>query len=151
MAASFVYEGKLEDYGQPANGHYDLRIGAYSERHLGASVLAPTTFYAVPVVDGQFRLEVELPLASTDAVWIEAAVREKGGASFSAIPGRSKAVSGTIGQCWSTTGDAGSTGVNRLGTTDEQPLRLITDNVESLVLTPSDVIFNFSPITANLR
>ena len=151
LAASFVYEGRLDDYGQPANGQYDLRIGAFSERHLGAAVLAPTTFFAVPVVDGQFRLEVELPLASTDDVWIEAAVREQGATDFSAIPGRNKAVSGTIGQCWSTTGDAGSTGANRLGTLDAQSLRLVTDGAESLVLTPSDIMFNSAPITANLR
>ncbi|MEZ5440646.1 MAG: tail fiber domain-containing protein [Lysobacterales bacterium] len=151
LAASFVYEGRLNDYGQPANGQYDLRIGAFSDRHLGAAVLAPTTFFDVPVVDGQFRLEVELPLANTDAVWIEAAVRQQGAADFNPIPGRSKAVSGTIGQCWSTTGDAGSTGANRLGTLDARPLRLVTDNAESLVLTPSEILFNFSPITANLR
>ncbi|MGE4071271.1 MAG: tail fiber domain-containing protein [Lysobacterales bacterium] len=151
LAASFVYEGRLDDYGQPANGHYDLRIGAFSERHLGAPVLAPTTFYAVPVVDGQFRLEVELPLSESDDVWIEAAVREQGATDFSAIPGRSKAVSGTIGQCWSTTGDAGSNpAINFLGTTDAQPLVLRTRNAASLRLEPSAELFNTVPITANV-
>ncbi|MCB1605603.1 MAG: tail fiber domain-containing protein [Xanthomonadales bacterium] len=151
LAASFVYEGRLDDYGQPANGHFDLRVGAFSERHLGAIVLAPTTFFAVPVVDGQFRLEVELPLAETDDVWIEAAVREQGGTDFSAIPGRSKAVSGTIGQCWSTAGDAGSNpATNFLGTTDAQPLVLRTRNAASLRLEPSAELFNSIPITANV-
>lgn len=151
LAASFVYEGRLDDYGQPANGAFDLRIAAFSERHLGAAVLPPTSFFDVAVVDGQFRVEVELPLATTDDVWIEAAVREQGATDFSAIPGRSKAVSGTIGQCWSTSGDAGSNpALNFLGTTDAQPLVLRTRNAASLRLEPSAELFNAIPITANV-
>ena len=151
LAASFVYEGRLDDYGQPANGAYDLRITAFGERQLGAAVLPPTTFFGVAVVDGRFRVEVELPLATTDDVWIEAAVREQGATDFSAIPGRSKAVSGTIGQCWSTTGDAGSSpATNFIGTTDAQPLVLRTRNAQSLRIEPSVEVFSGLPITANV-
>ena len=138
FAGSFVYEGRLDDLGQPANGRYDLQLTAFGHEHVSAKLAAPITFEGVAVQDGRFRLDVELPLANADAVWLEVAVRESGAGAFSAIPGRSKAIAAPlIGACWSTTGDSGSNpATNFLGTTDGQPLVLRVNGQQALRIEP---------------
>lgn len=139
MAASYVYEGRLDDLGQPANGRYDLRLSAYGHESHGATLAAPVTFEGVEVRDGRFRLDVDLPLVKSDSVWLELAVRDSGAAGFSAIPGRSKAIAAPlIGACWSTTGDASSNPAsNFLGTTDNQALVLRVNNQQALRVEPT--------------
>ena len=51
-AASFVYEGQLDDRGVPANGRYDLQLAVYQDAELGATLAEPMVFAAVEVVDG---------------------------------------------------------------------------------------------------
>lgn len=152
LAGQFVYEGRLDDFGQPANGRYDLRLSPFAQAKLGASLAAPTTFEGVEVKDGRFRLDVDLPLVDSDDAWFELAVRASGEQSFSAIPGRSKAIAAPlIGACWGTTGDSGSDpNTNFLGTTDNQPLVLRTANVQSLRIEPSTETFGTLPITRNM-
>jgi hypothetical protein len=43
-AASFVYEGHLDDLGQPANGRYDLKLSAYGAAIQGTTLAAPIIF-----------------------------------------------------------------------------------------------------------
>lgn len=150
-AASFVYEGRLDDLGQPANGRYDLKLTAYGDATQGTTLAAPITFEGVEVRDGRFRLDVELPLVKSDQVWLEVAVRGSGEPSFSAIPGRAKAIAAPlIGACWSTTGDSGvNPATNFIGTTDAQPFVVRTQNAQSLRIEPSSVLFGGVPITTN--
>ena len=42
-AASFTYQGRLNDGGQPANGHYDLQIGLYGDEHSKIPLSPPVT------------------------------------------------------------------------------------------------------------
>lgn len=150
-AASFVYEGRLDDLGQPANGRYDLRLSAYGDAAQGATLAAPITFEGVEVKEGRFRLDVELPLVHANQVWLEVAVRGSSEPSFSAIPGRSKAIAAPlIGACWSTTGDFGvNAATNFIGTTDAQPFVVRTANARSLRIEPSTILFGGLPITSN--
>lgn len=150
LAASFVYEGRLDDLGQPANGRYDLKLTAFAHEHAGALLAEPITFHGVEVQDGRFRLDLDLPLQGADEVWLEVAVREVGSPGFSGLPGRSQAkLGGTIGTCWSTTGDAGSNAlVNFLGTTDNVPLVIRTNNMASLRITPN--VVSGTTISANV-
>jgi hypothetical protein len=150
-AASFVYEGRLDDLGQPANGRYDLKLSAFGDAALGATLAAPITFEGVEVKDGRFRLDVALPLVQADQVWLEVAVRGSGEPSFSVIPGRNKAIAAPlIGACWSSTGDSGvNPAVNFIGTTDAQPFVVRTQNVRSLRIEPSTILFAGNPITTN--
>ena len=150
-AARFVYEGRLDDAGRAAEGRYDLKLTAYGDATHGSTLAAPVTLSGVEVRDGRFRVDVDLPLVKSDQVWLEVAVRGSGEPTFASIPGRSKAMAATlIGQCWSTTGDSGSNPtVNFLGTTDAQPLVLRTQNVPSLRIEPSAVLFAGNPITTN--
>jgi hypothetical protein len=152
LAARFVYEGRLDDAGQPANGRYDLKLTAYGHAAQGATLAAPVTFEGVEVRDGRFRLDVDLPLVKADQVWLEVAVRAAGEPAFAEIPGRAKAIAAPlIGACWSTVGDSGSNpATNFIGTTDAQPFVVRTRNVQSLRIEPSAIPINGNPITANV-
>lgn len=153
QAASFVYEGQLDDRGVPANGRYDIRLAVYRDAELGATLSAPLVFNAVEVRDGRFRLDFEARLDGDQSAWVELAVRDVGAGSFSAIPGRTKATQApaAIGACWSTVGDSGSNPATHfLGTTDAQPLVLRTRNAQSLRIEPTTVLSGGLPITANI-
>jgi len=152
-AASFVYEGQLDDRGMPANGRYDIQLAVYRDAEVGATVTAPIVFSAVEVVDGRFRLDFDAELDGSEAAWVQAAVRDAGSGGFSVIPGRTKAMQtpAAIGACWSTVGDSGSNPATHfLGTTDAQPLVLRTANAQSLRIEPSAELFGGVPITANV-
>ncbi|MBL8243861.1 MAG: tail fiber domain-containing protein [Rhodanobacteraceae bacterium] len=152
-AASFVYEGQLDDHGAPANGRYDIQLAVYRDAALGASVDAPVVFSAVDVSNGRFRLEFDARIDGSEHAWVEVAVRDAGSTRFSAIPGRTKAMQApaAIGACWSSIGDSGSNPATHfLGTTDAQPLVLRTRNAQSLRIEPSAELFAGSPITANV-
>lgn len=152
LAGSFVYQGTLEDRGQPANGSYDVRIAAYANEHEGAPTLAPITFPDVPVHDGRFRLEFDAPLDSASPIWLEIAVRDAGASAFSTLPGRDKALAAPlIGECWATNGDAGSNpAVNFLGTLDSAPLVLRVQNQRAVRYEPSAELLAGIPITNNV-
>jgi hypothetical protein len=154
QAASFVYSGQLDYRGQPANGRYDLRLTPFGHETLGNSLAAPMEFSSVEVRDGNFKLEFELPLTTSDATFIEVGVRDAGTTEFATLPGRSKALAAAkIGQCWSSSGDTGTDpALNFLGTTDARPLVLRTQNVQTLRLEPSGLQFGSPalPITANV-
>lgn len=126
-SAQFVYEGRLDEFSMPANGRFDVRVTPHGQQTGSNPLAAAMVFEDVEVIDGRFRLEFEVPLAQADSAWVAIDVRPGNeGGQFSAIEGRTKAVSGgLIGACWSTTGDAGSNpATNYLGTSDAQPLNL---------------------------
>jgi hypothetical protein len=150
IAATFVYEGQLSDQGQPASGRYDLRIAAFDHSSTGMALAPATTYFAIDVIDGRFRVDVELPKVESDEVWFELAVREAGASTFSDIPGRSKAGTGVIGQCWSTTGDTGSNpALNFIGARDMNPFLVRVGNSPSLSISPSTELNSGLPITSN--
>lgn len=150
-AASFVYEGQLDDRGAPANGRYDVELSVYRDAELGATLGAPMVFNAVEVIEGRFRLDFEAPLRPHEAAWVALAVRDAGGGSFSAIPGRTKATlaPAAIGACWSSVGDSGSNpATNFIGTTDAQPFVVRTGNAQSLRIEP--ILTGSFPLTSNM-
>jgi hypothetical protein len=152
-AADFVYEGRLDDGGMPANGRYDVQLTPYADARLNSALSAPVVFPAVEVREGRFRLEFALPEASVDATWLELAIRADGDSEATPIPGRTKAVAAPlIGACWSSTGDSGSDYlVNFLGTTDAQPLVLRTHGAPHLRIVPSNVLSGGTlPINASI-
>ena len=152
-AASFAYEGQLDDRGAPANGRYDIQLAVYRDAELGATLAAPVVFNAVEVREGRFRLDFDAKINDGESAWVELAVRDVGAGGFSVIPGRTKATQApaAIGACWSTVGDSGSNPATHfLGTTDAQPLVLRTGNVRSLRIEPSAELFAGTPITANV-
>ncbi|MFO0042162.1 MAG: tail fiber domain-containing protein [Pseudomonadota bacterium] len=153
LATGFVYEGRLDDGGAPANGRYDLRLSPFADAKSGAALAAPIVFEDVPVVDGRFRIDYDLPLATASTAWIEVGLRDgRAGGACSTIPGRSEAAAvKAIGACWSSTGDSATNpAVNFLGTTDAQPLVLRVQNQQVARYEPSTVLSNGAPVTANV-
>lgn len=152
QSAEFVYQGRLEDRGAPANGRYDLRIAAFGGEKSAPGLMAPIEFPGVEVKDGSFELRFDALLAQDRDAWLEVAVRDAGSAAFASIPGRSKAISAPlIGTCWSSTGDSGSNpATNFLGTTDVQSLVLRTGNAPSLRIEPASILTGGLPITASV-
>ena len=151
-ATSFIYDGRLHDFGRPAEGSYDVRLTAYAAQEHGTTLAAPITFSAVPIGNGHFRLDFDAALAASDQAWLELEVRQSGDpGAFARIPGRIKAVAAPlVGVCWSSTGDTGvDPAINFLGTIDAQPLVLRTQNVQSLRIEPSAVLFGGAPNTTN--
>lgn len=146
------FHGHLDERDAPANGRYDLRLALHTDAKRTAPLGWPIEFPAVTVTQGAFRVGFDLP-EGVDEAWVELSVRAAGEATWSTLPGRTKATPATaaIGQCWSSTGDDGSNpALNFLGTTDAQPLVLRTRNVQSLRLEPSTILLNGTPITANV-
>lgn len=151
-AAQLVYRGVLEADGQPAEGRHDIRLRAFSAAQGGLPKTAATEYPAVEVQDGQFELTLDLPGDATEA-WVELDVRPAGSDRYVTLRGRTKASQALamIGQCWSSTGDAGSNpAANFIGTTDAQPFVVRTNNASALRLEPSSVLFEGLPITANV-
>jgi hypothetical protein len=150
-ATRFSWEGRLDDGGRPANGRYDLRVTAFAHELHGASLSMPATLDGVEVRDGRFRVEFDLPQVASDQVWLEVGVRASGEAAFAVIPGRAKALATPlIGQCWSTTGDVGSSAaLHFIGTRDPQPFVIRTYDTRSVRIEPSEVLFAARPITTN--
>jgi hypothetical protein len=151
-AARLVYSGVLDVDGRPANGRHDLKLTAYASADGAVPKAAPIEFYAVDVNNGRFELTLDLPGEAKEA-WVDLAVRPAGAGSFVPLLGRSKAALApeAIGQCWSSTGDSGSSpATNFLGTTDAQPLVLRTQNVQSLRIEPSSLLAAGAPVTANV-
>jgi hypothetical protein len=152
QADTFTYSGRLDEHGAPADGRYDLKLSVHANTGQGYALVKPLEFKGVDVIEGDFRVEFDLPPGYDDAE-VELAIRPAGGAGWVALPGRTKAFNtpAAVGQCWSTTGDSGSNPeINFLGTTDAQPLVLRTQNVRSLRIEPSTVLFGGSPITTNV-
>jgi hypothetical protein len=148
-AASFVYEGRLEEFGRPANGLYDIRIGAFAGANSGVRLAEAISFENVRVENGRFQLQFELPLVAAREAWLELAVRA--GEESSAhvpIPGRSKAEpQGAIGACWSSTGDLGTNPLTHfIGTRDNQPLLVRSNNLPVARFAPNGSSLYSAPL-----
>jgi len=154
QADTFTYSGRLDEHGAPADGRYDLKLSVHANTGQGYALVKPFEFEGVDVIEGDFRVEFDLPSGYDDAE-VELAIRPDGSAGWVALPGRTKAVNtpAAVGQCWSSTGDSGSNpAINFLGTTDAQPLVLRTQNVRSLRIEPSTLTTGApaAPVTSNL-
>jgi hypothetical protein len=116
-AASYTYQGSLEDAGKPAEGLYDvqLRVTDGSQRPLAATV----TLYGVKVSKGQFSTAVDfgVDLSQHGDLQLHAAVRQ-GSGDFVAIDQPAavnlKSTQGAV--CWEVGGNSGVASGAILGT-----------------------------------
>lgn len=74
LAQDFVYQGKLSDNTQPADGIYDLTFEYYTTIS-GGAVLQTATRDNVQVTDGVFQVSLPMP-PSDNARFLELAVRD---------------------------------------------------------------------------
>jgi hypothetical protein len=139
QAAGFTYHGSLQDGARPAEGRYDLRVTLYGDEHAVAPAAAPVTLYGVEVHEGRFSTTLDFAQDPPAYGWIGVAVRQAGSGDFVELAGRS-AISGA-GTCWSTSGNAGLTASNFVGTVDNTPVVFATNNLPAGRFTP----FNDGP------
>jgi hypothetical protein len=139
QAEPYVFEGRLDEFDQPANGVYDIRITPFASDSAALPLAEAIEYPAVEVRDGRFRLDVELPPGAGLRPALAVAVRASGEvADYSALPGRTRVKSGPVGQCWSTTGDTEViAGTHFLGTLDAAPLEFRVNGYHALKLEAS--------------
>ena len=128
-AASFTYQGRLNDGGQPANGHYDLQIGLYGDEHSKIPLSPPVTLFGIDVHDGSFSTPLDFGSNAQNGGWIGVSVRPAGFGDFSALSGRSRvAPEGTCDSSWLLSGNTAAVGSpSYLGFTNEADLLFETN------------------------
>ena len=153
-ATSFSYQGTLEDFGRPAQGHYDVRLTPFADSQSMHAVAAPILLKDVNISNGQFAatFPVDALPAQLDRAWLQVEVRASGESDWWPLPKR-QAVSPNGGVCpaaWELSGNSGlDPNLDFLGTTDGQPLILRTRNARSLRIEPSVENWNALPLTVN--
>lgn len=154
QAAPWTYNGRLNDGGKPANGQYDLRVTLLNDAKT-ASVTSPITLYSVNVVDGSFSVDVDfgIDLNSAPVMALKTEVQQ-GGSGFVSLgePKRFDAKAALGGVCWDLAGNAGTTSADFLGTTDNEPMTIRTNNRSAIRMEPSAELVsgNTNSITNNI-
>jgi hypothetical protein len=127
-AASWTYQGTLNDNGKPAEGVYDLRLTLLNANGTRA-VAAPVTLFDVAVSKGSFATDVDFGVDLSHAHGLKLSTEVQQGNSGFASIGEPKAFDPNAiqgGVCWSTDGNLGvsSALVGTLANTDDELLRL---------------------------
>ncbi|HEV7490677.1 MAG TPA: tail fiber domain-containing protein [Rhodanobacteraceae bacterium] len=111
QAGSFTYQGRLNDGGQPANGHYDLKIGLYGDEHSTVPLFPPVTVFGVDVHEGSFSTPLDFGNSAQNGGWIGVSVRPAGSGDFAALSGRSRVEpNGTCDSSWLLSGNVAIVG-----------------------------------------
>ena len=131
IGTAFTYQGRLEENGVPANGSYDFRFTLHSDAAANVPAGSPVT-QTRTVTNGLFSAELDFGAAAFDgnARWLEVEARQ-GANPFvllsvprQALTPTPYALWATAGPFWSLSGNAGTTGTNFIGTTDNTALEL---------------------------
>lgn len=155
-AASFTYQGNLNDAGKPANGNYDLQLTLYSAPQGGQVVGGPLIVYKVPVHNGTFSTQIDFGPVPNPAgsVWLGVQVRRAGIGSFAALDARSPVdvadIATTTGSvcpgAWTIAGNAGNPVGSYLGTADNNPLIFDVNGSQAGSLSPTaDATYTDAP------
>jgi hypothetical protein len=89
--ARFVYQGRLEESGEPARRSYDLVFRLYDHREGGVQVGPSLSTKDLPVVDGSFAVDLDFgPAQPAGELWLEVAVRGVGEAEYEALSPRQR-------------------------------------------------------------
>ena len=81
QGTAFIYQGRLNDGGVPANGAYDLRFTLFDAFTNGNAIGLPQTNRAVPVSSGIFTTNIDFgPVFNGNDFWLSVGVRTNGSA-----------------------------------------------------------------------
>jgi len=81
QGTAFMYQGRLNDNGSPANGNYDLRFSLFDAFTNGNAISVPQTNSAVPVASGVFTTNIDFgPVFTGNSYWLQIGVRTNGNA-----------------------------------------------------------------------
>ncbi|HTQ49833.1 MAG TPA: hypothetical protein VMJ12_03910 [Candidatus Acidoferrales bacterium] len=81
QGTAFIYQGRLNDTGAPANGNYDLRFAIYNSTNVpGMLIAGPQTNSAVAVSNGLFTVNLDFGpgVFTGPARWLDIGVRTNG-------------------------------------------------------------------------
>jgi len=81
QGTAFMYQGRLNDGGSPANGNYDLRFTVYDSTNIpGAVIAGPLTNSATAVSNGLFTVNLDFGsgVFTGPARWLDIGVRTNG-------------------------------------------------------------------------
>lgn len=79
QGTTFMYQGRLNDGGTPANGNYDLTFSLYDATTNGNLIGGPLTNAAVPVSGGLFATNIDFgPVFTGVNYWLSIGVRTNG-------------------------------------------------------------------------
>jgi hypothetical protein len=170
LGTSFTYQGRLDGGSGPANGVYNFRFTLHDAVTGGVVVAGPLSADNLNVSGGLFTATVDFgPVAFTgQARWVSVEARADAEQNYTLLTPRQplspvpyaiyanaapwSGVSGippeiadgldNEGADWKLTGNAGTTGANYLGTTDNTPLELRVNGQRALRLEPTDLSTN---------
>ena len=79
QGTAFLYQGRLSDGGNPANGYYDLSFSLYDQPTNGNLISGPLTNLAVAVTGGLFTTNINFGAVFTGTnYWLAVGVRPNG-------------------------------------------------------------------------
>ena len=82
QGTAFMYQGRLNDGGSPANGNYDFRFALYDAFVNGNAISQPRTNLDVPVASGIFITNIDFgPVFTGTNYWLSIGVRTNGAAN----------------------------------------------------------------------
>ena len=148
VGTAFTYQGRLTDAGSPANGAYDFEFRLYDAASGGSQVGSTVPLADVTVSNGLFTVQLDFGAAAfqRDARWLEIGVRPGAGSDACTTLSPRQALTAApyalhAADAWSVNGNRGNNqAFNFLGTVDEQPLVIKTNNGEQVrVLASGDV------------
>jgi hypothetical protein len=86
QGTAFTYQGRLNDGGNPANGHYDLRLRIASDP-LGNNYPGTILTNNVPISNGLFTVSADFGanLFTGSNYWLEVDVRTNGGSNYTTL------------------------------------------------------------------
>jgi hypothetical protein len=87
---AFTYQGQLKDGGNPANGQYDFVFSLYDATNAGNRIGSPITVTNQTVTGGVIAQTLDFGAGSFqgEARWLEVAVRQTGGGSYTTLAPR---------------------------------------------------------------
>jgi len=140
-AATFNYHGNLTNAGEAANGKYDIQISIYPSATAAVAKAPAQTVYGIDVRNGVFNTEIDLGNVATAGGYVGVAVRKSGAADFEALDGRTAlAPDGTCPDAWLTSGNAGLSTANYIGTSDATPLQLGVSGIVTSIFEPNGAV-----------
>jgi hypothetical protein len=126
QSSAFIYQGRLNDGGAPANGIYDFQFTLYDA---SVPVAGPLLNSSVAVTNGLFTSQMDFGPAVFDGNprWLEIAVRTNGAASFTTLANRQPIASTPYAIQSLTASSVASSNINGSLTLSQLPSALVTN------------------------
>jgi len=131
QGTAFTYQGRLNAFGAPANGTYDLVFAVYASANGTNDGFAVQTNAAVVLSNGLFTVTLAFPpnIFSGDDRWLDINVRTNGALTYSALSPRQKITATPYAfTAGNLTGSIGATQLNGTIPLAQLPAAVVTNN-----------------------